>query len=200
MLDVWLDAGIRLVQLRAKSLASSAYLDLADQCAQVCHSATATFIVNDRADIARLAGADGVHLGQSDLAPSLVRASWLRVVDPTGPGRHPSSEPMIGLSTHTLDQLRTGLAEPADYLAIGPVYPTSSKAEAERVVGVGMVASAAALMAAHGDERPLVAIGGITRATAHEVLAAGAASVAVISDLLHGDLGTNARAWLAACA
>lgn len=186
MFDVWLDAGIRLIQLRAKSMPGGAMLLLAEQLAARARAAGATFIVNDRADIASLASADGVHVGQGDLTPTQVRRLG---------NRDARSHFLIGLSTHTLDQLRGGLAEPADYLAIGPVFPTTTKANADPVVGVAMVASAAAL----AGDRPLVAIGGITRENAADVLAAGATSVAVISDLVGPDLQRQAREWAAIC-
>ena len=188
--DVWLDAGIRLIQLRAKSMSSGALLALADALAPRARAAGATFIVNDRADMAAMCGADGVHVGQGDLTPRQVRASWSELPGPKGP-----DELLIGLSTHTLDKLRAGLDEPAHYLAIGPVFPTVSKAPADPAVGVSMVANAAAI----AGGRPLVAIGGITLETAPGVLAAGATSVAVISDLLRGDLASRARAFIAAC-
>lgn len=182
VLDAWLVAGVRLIQLRAKSMPSGAVLTLAQSLAATARSAGATFIVNDRADLAWLAGADGVHVGQEDLTPAQVRA-----VVPA------SARPwMIGVSTHTLDQLRAGLDQPADYLAIGPVFPTATKAHADPVVGVEMV-RAAALIA---GGRPLVAIGGITLETAPAVLAAGASAVAVISDLLVGDLRARARGFI----
>jgi thiamine-phosphate pyrophosphorylase len=182
VLDAWLDAGVRLVQLRAKSMPSGALLTLAQSLATTAHSAGATFIVNDRADLASLAGADGVHVGQGDLTPTEVRAVLQSGTVPW----------TVGLSTHTLDQLRAGLAEPADYLAIGPVFRTATKAHADPVVGLDMVRAAAAIT---GD-RPLVAIGGITLDTAPAVVAAGASSVAVISGLLSGDLRARARDFM----
>ena len=176
-MDAWLDAGVRLVQLRAKRLAGEAsgeMLALADDLVARAHAAGATLIINDRADIAWMSGADGVHVGQADLPPSvLVRRPGL----------------VVGLSTHTMAQLTAALTEPADYLAIGPVFPTTSKLGADPVVGIEMVRAAARVV----TDRPLVAIGGITLATAASVLAAGATSVAVISDLLVGDIRARAR-------
>ena len=189
VLDAWLDAGIRLIQLRAKHLSSGPLLTLAETLAARARAAGAMFIVNDRADLALLAGADGVHVGQEDLSPTQVRA-----LSGAGLGGQAGLR-TIGLSTHTLEQLRAGLTEPADYLAIGPVFSTTTKAHADPAVGLAMVEQAAAMMAG----RPLVAIGGITLATAPEVLAAGATSVAVISDLLGEDLAARARAWVAIC-
>lgn len=172
--DEWLAAGVKLIQLRAKNLASGEFLGLATDLVKRAHAGNAAgaevlLIINDRADIALMSGADGVHVGQEDLRPRDLRALRdLRV---------------IGFSTHSLEQLRVGLDEPATYFAIGPVFPTSSKADADPVVGIEGVRAAAALLAGRGDTRPLVAIGGITPETAPEVFRAGAASVAMISGL-----------------
>lgn len=182
VLDVWLAAGVRLVQLRAKSMAGGPMLALAESLAVACQSAGALFIINDRADIARMSGADGVHVGQRDLSPSAVR-----ILCP--------SPAIVGLSTHDEATVLEGLKTPADYLAIGPVFPTITKADADPAVGLEGVARAAQLAGA----RPLVAIGGITLANASAVLDAGAASVAVVSDLLVGDLGARARDFVAIC-
>jgi thiamine-phosphate pyrophosphorylase len=116
----------------------------------------------------------------------------VRLVYPGGSARRP----VIGLSTHAADEITAGLAGPADYLAIGPVYPTGSKADAESAVGLEGVRAAAALTRVAG--RPLVAIGGITAARAPEVLAAGADSVAVISALLDGGPAVAARTFRSA--
>ena len=126
----------------------------------------------DRADLAVLAGAGGVHVGQDDLPPSAAR----KIV---GDARR------LGVSTHNAAQVRAGLDAPVDYLAIGPVFATTSKANPDPVVGLAGVAEAAGL--AHGAARPLVAIGGITLAEAPRVIDAGADSLAVISDLLGAD-------------
>ncbi len=179
--DAWLDAGVRLIQLRAKTMPSGAMLRLADELAAAARKSGAMFIVNDRLDIAMLAGADGVHVGQDDLAPA-----ELRRVAPAL---------TVGLSTHSLDQVRSAIAEPVEYLAIGPVFPTTTKVDADSAVGVTRVREAADLAAG----RPLVAIGGITLATASAVLAAGAASVAIVSDLLRGDIAVRAREFVRAC-
>lgn len=123
-------------------------------------------IMNDRADLCLAADFDGVHVGQDDLSPQAVRAI-------IGPDR------WLGVSTHNLEQLREADLTSADYLAIGPVFSTSSKANPDPVVGLDGVRRARAL-----TRKPLVAIGGITRANAASLIEAGADSVAVISDLL----------------
>jgi thiamine-phosphate pyrophosphorylase len=179
---VWLDAGVRLIQLRAKHLSSGAMLDLAAAIVDRGRAAGATIIVNDRADVARMAGAAGVHVGQDDLSPADAR----RVVGPTS---------LVGLSTHSSAQVDAALAEPISYLAIGPVYATSSKGGAtDPPVGVAGVRDA--VTRAAGAGLPVVAIGGITLDRAPDVIAAGASSVAVISDLLTGDIAGRARAYL----
>jgi thiamine-phosphate pyrophosphorylase len=172
--------GATFLQLRAKTMASGALLELAVAVAEVAHQAGALLIVNDRADIARLAGADGVHVGQDDLSPGAVR----RIV---------GDEMILGLSTHTVEQLDAGSREPIDYMAIGPVFKTTSKATGYSERGIEMVREAARRARAI----PLVAIGGVTIDTAPSVIEAGAASVAVIGDLLStGDPEARTRAFL----
>lgn len=176
----WLRDGVGLIQLRAKNLPSGEFLELATDLVQLAQKVSASraenaggagisILVNDRADIALMSGADGVHVGQDDLQPTNLRElRGLRV---------------IGLSTHNLDQLRAGLDQPADYFAIGPVFQTSTKADADPVVGLAGVSAARALLDSKGDRRPLVAIGGITPDTFPAVFQAGAASAAMISGL-----------------
>lgn len=184
----WLEAGVRLVQLRAKRLSLGPFLELADQMAGECRHAGATFIVNDRVDVARLCGADGVHLGQDDLSPEQARAML-------------PDKAWIGLSTHNDAQLVAGMAAPVTYLAIGPVFQTTTKARPDPVVGLDGVRRVTSNLQTANCKMPLVAIGGITLATAADVLAAGADSVAVISDLLGPsghDPAERARALLRA--
>jgi thiamine-phosphate pyrophosphorylase len=172
--------GATFLQLRAKSMASGALLDLAGAVAEIAHRAGAKVVVNDRADIARLAGADGVHVGQDDLSPGAVR----RIV---------GDEMIVGLSTHTVEQLDAGSREPVDYLAVGPVFKTTSKVTGYSERGVEMVREAAR----RAGGTPVVAIGGITLDAASAVIEAGAASVAVIGDLLStGDPEARTRAFL----
>jgi len=123
-------------------------------------------IMNDRADLCLAAGFDGVHIGQDDLSPESVRGI-------IGSGR------WLGVSTHNPEQIKQADRDSADYLAIGPVFSTSSKAKPDPVVGLEGVRQAREL-----TRKPLVAIGGISRANAASVIEAGADSVAVISDLL----------------
>jgi thiamine-phosphate pyrophosphorylase len=139
------------------------------------------FIVNDRPDLARMAGASGVHVGQDDLSPADARAIVGR-------------DAIVGISTHTDEQIGQVLQLPVDYVAIGPVFATRTKgATADLPVGLAGVTRAAAR--ARDGAVPLVAIGGIGLSTARDVLSAGATSVAVISDLLDGDPAARVRAW-----
>jgi thiamine-phosphate pyrophosphorylase len=178
--DAWLAAGVRLIQLRAKRLTAGPMLALATPLAARCHAAGARFIVNDRADIARLSGADGVHVGQDDLTPADAR----RIVGPSA---------IVGVSTHNHEQLHAAVLDPVDYLAIGPVFATASKERPDPTVGLDGVRRARAIADAHG--RPLVAIGGITLESARDVVSAGAHSVAIISGLLDGDPAALAGRW-----
>jgi thiamine-phosphate pyrophosphorylase len=181
VVDAWLSGGARLLQLRAKTVGTGALLELADEIAARSRQAGARFIVNDRVDVALMAAADGVHIGQTDLPPRDVRAL---LPSPT----------WIGYSTHSIAQIESGLGEPVDYVAFGPVFATSTKSEADPVVGLDQLAEAAARASRAG--LPLVAIGGITLERVSDVLAAGASAVAVISDLLVGDPAARAREYL----
>ncbi len=181
----FLNGGARFLQLRAKRAGSAWFLDVASAVVDRAREAGARVIVNDRADLARLAGADGVHVGQDDLAPAAVRrvlAGW-------------GDAAIVGLSTHTIEQIEAALDQPVGYLAIGPVFVTSSKVTGYEAVGLERVRLAAARASTRGLRA--IAIGGITLETAPEVLAAGAASVAVISDLLStGDPEGRIRAYV----
>ena len=163
-----------LLQLRAKDLGARETLELARALAPLCRAAGTLFFVNDRPDLAVLAGADGVHLGQSDLSVADVRrfAPALK----------------IGASTHDLPELEAALAERPEYVAFGPVFATSSKPNPEPVVGLAALGEAARRARTAGI--PLVAIGGIERERAPRVAELGV-SGAVIGALLpaDGDLG-----------
>ena len=159
-----LDAGARILQFRHKGFLSREAFTWLEQIAKLVHAADATLVVNDRADLAQLFGA-AMHLGQDDLLPSIAR----RVIGP---------DAMVGYSTHNEAQLRAACAEPADYLALGPIFGTVTKENPDPTVGLDELRRLRPL-----SNRPLVAIGGITRANARQVLDAGADSVAVIGDL-----------------
>jgi thiamine-phosphate pyrophosphorylase len=163
----FLAGGATTLQVRAKDLDSGSFLDLCRAIVGLARAYGASVIVNDRADIARLAGAHGVHVGQEDLTPADVRTLL-------GP------DAIVGLSTHTMAQIAQARHEPISYLAVGPVFGTDTKATGYDAVGLALVEQA---VTAAGDV-PVVAIGGITIDRARAVLDAGATSVAVITDLV----------------
>jgi thiamine-phosphate pyrophosphorylase len=172
--------GARVVQVRAKTLGSAAFLAACEEIVADARQHGAQVIVNDRADIAVLADAAGVHVGQEDLSVPAAR----RVV---GDSR------IVGVSTHDVQQCQAALQTAADYVAIGPVFETASKETGYDAVGLALVRQAAA----HARGRPIVAIGGITLARARSVIDAGASCVAVISDLLcTGDPEARVREYL----
>jgi thiamine-phosphate pyrophosphorylase len=171
--------GARIVQVRDKGESSAAFLALVRRIVRVTRAAGGRVIVNDRADIARLADADGVHVGQDDLPVDAA-------IELVGQDR------IVGVSTHDREQIDRALAGPASYVAVGPVFDTATKVTGYEARGLALIRYAA------GRGKPIVAIGGITLARAPEVAAAGAAAVAVISDLLAGDdPEARTRAFLA---
>jgi thiamine-phosphate pyrophosphorylase len=159
------EAGAGIIQYRDKQAPPQELLRVARLLSALSLSHKFRFVVNDRPDIAALAGAGGVHVGQDDLPVEAAR-------------RICGQDCWVGVSTHTLEQLRAAAATSADYIAVGPVYATSTKANLEPVVGLEFVRQARALTG-----KPLVAIGGITAERSAEVYAAGADSIAVITDL-----------------
>ena len=179
----YLDGGARLLQLRAPGVDPATQLGWCQEIVRLAASVGARLIVNDRCDLALMAGAGGVHLGQDDLPIEAAR----RLLGPTA---------IIGVSTHgDRDAQHVDLAvrQPVSYLAIGPVYDTRTKDTGYAAVGLEAVRRTRMV----AGKRPVVAIGGITLATAPEVVAAGAASVAVISDLLvGGDPARRVREYL----
>jgi thiamine-phosphate pyrophosphorylase len=175
------DAGVELFQYRDKHGTARKIQDtsaaILEQLAAAAHGAR--FIVNDRADVAAIVGAGGVHVGQEDLPVEAARkvcggAVW------------------VGVSTHNLEQLRAADATSADYIAVGPIFPTGTKANPDPVVGLEFLRAARQI-----TRKPLVAIGGITVESAREVYRAGADSVAVIRDLMAAkDPARKAREYL----
>lgn len=159
--------GATLIQLREKEGSVRDFYVDAESAIRIARARGVKLIINDRVDLALALNADGVHLGQDDLPPEAARAML-------GEGA------IIGYSTHNLEQAVAAATMPIDYLAIGPIYPTSSKENPEPFVGLDGLRQ---VRQAIGD-MPLVAIGGITRSRARDVLAAGADSVACISELL----------------
>jgi thiamine-phosphate pyrophosphorylase len=181
VLDGFLRGGARLIQLRDKQASSAARLDLADEAVRRCHGAGARLIVNDFADLAAMSRADGVHVGQDDLPVEAARAVL-------GPGR------VVGVSTHDAAQLAAAAASTADYIAVGPVFETRTKETGYTPRGLDFVREAVA--SAPGS--PIVAIGGVSLERVAEVMAAGAASIAVISGLMADDPAARVAAYLQA--
>ena len=177
--ETLLDAGARIMQLRLKDASGRDFLAAARAIAEMCRRRGAILIVNDRVDIAILADAHGVHLGQTDLPLDAAR----RIA---GPGM------MIGISTHNVEQARAAENGVADYIGFGPMYPGGLR---NNVTGKGLDGLRAIRAAV---KIPIVAIGGITEARVAETLAAGADAVAIITDVLTApDLAAKVRSILA---
>ena len=160
------EAGVSFIQYRDKTGGPQQILQAAAEIRAAFGSSPLKLILNDRPDLAVLAHADGVHVGQDDLSPADTRSI-------IGPNR------LVGLSTHNDHQVRAAHLTPADYIAIGPVFATASKLNPDPVIGLEGVSRARAL-----TTKPLVAIGGITRDNVRSVMEAGADSVAIISGLV----------------
>lgn len=159
-------AGVRLLQYRDKAASARALLQTSRRLVSSLNSCGCSLIVNDRPDVAVLAGATGVHVGQEDLDPEQARA----VV---------GEEMWVGVSTHNVEQFGRAAATSANYIAVGPIFATASKANPDPVVGLELIRQVRPL-----THKPIVAIGGITLERAASVIAAGADSVAVIRDVL----------------
>jgi thiamine-phosphate pyrophosphorylase len=160
------ESGVELIQYRNKNLSSRELFENSSRLSKRLAQPGVRFIVNDRPDIALLSGAGGVHVGQDDLGVEEARAIC-------GPGR------WVGVSTHTLQQVAAADRTSADYVAFGPIFPTTTKQNPDAVVGTELLRRARQI-----TRKPLVAIGGITLERAAEVYAAGADSLAVIRDLI----------------
>ncbi|MGB2673157.1 MAG: thiamine phosphate synthase [Candidatus Acidiferrum sp.] len=173
------EAGVRLLQYRNKSAPAKQFLQSSRELAQMLCPRGVSFFVNDRPDVAHLAGASGVHVGQEDLDVEQSRGIVGR-------------EKLVGVSTHNLEQFERAASSSADYIAVGPVFATSSKTNPDPVVGLDFLRSVRAL-----TDKPIVAIGGITLDRAAVAIGAGADSVAVISGILHApDPGERAKQYL----
>ena len=172
-------SGVELIQYRNKTASSRSLFQTSQKLVDVLSPHGVRFVVNDRPDIALLVHADGVHVGQEDLSVEDARAicgerSW------------------VGISTHTLEQLAAADRTSADYIAFGPIFPTTTKQNPDTVVGTDLLRRARQL-----TRKPLVAIGGITRERAAEVYGAGADSLAVARDLIQAvNPGARVREYL----
>jgi thiamine-phosphate pyrophosphorylase len=179
--DALAGAGVQLIQLRHKGPSIGDFHALASSFVASFSPRRVRIVINDRPDIAAITTAGGVHVGQDDLPVEAAR----RIC---GPSR------WVGVSTHNLDQLREADRTSADYIAVGPIFPTVTKGNPDPVVGIEFVRVARLL-----TRKPLVAIGGITADTAEAVYRAGADSVAVIGDLIKaGDPAARAREYFIA--
>ena len=180
LIQSMINGGARLIQMRDKNAGAGEFLvrvervvSLKAPCVQV--------VVNDRVDIAYLAGAAGVHIGQTDLPPLATRKLL-------------GAEQIVGLSTHNLDQAMKADQLPVDYIAVGPIFSTSTKQNPDPVVGLTGLASICKTV-----HKPVVAIGGIKLEHAADVLGAGAHAIAVIRDLLASpNVEARTREWIRA--
>ncbi|HEY6269765.1 MAG TPA: thiamine phosphate synthase [Candidatus Acidoferrum sp.] len=172
-------AGVRLLQYRNKWASAREVFESSKRLSALLIPQGVTFVVNDRADVALAAEASGVHVGQDDLGVESARSV-------IGAGK------LLGVSTHNLQQFKEAAATSTDYIAVGPVFSTSTKANPDPVVGIEMIRQVRSL-----TDKPIVAIGGITLECAAQVISAGADSVAVISDiLLAPEPGVRARQYI----
>ena len=158
-----------MVQIREKRASSDEFYQAVVECLEIAAASDTKIIVNDRVDIALAAGAHGVHLGQTDLP--VVEARRLL-------GEHA----IIGVSTHSIEEVREALQFPVDYIAFGPVWPTATKEDPDPVVGLELLAEVKRIT----EQVPVVAIGGINVSNLAVTISAGADSAAIISDLYRG--------------
>jgi thiamine-phosphate pyrophosphorylase len=172
-------AGVRLLQYRNKRASARELFESSTKLVSLLAPLKVSVVVNDRADVAALAGADGVHVGQEDLEAEKAR----QVVGP---------EKLVGVSTHNLEQFLCAVASSADYIAVGPIFATGTKSNPDPVVGTEFIRKIRPL-----TDKPIVAIGGITLELAPGIIESGADSVAVISDILGApEPGMRARQFI----
>jgi thiamine-phosphate pyrophosphorylase len=173
-------AGVQLIQLRAKSAPSREFFEASRMLSAELRPGNVRFIVNDRPDIAAMVDAGGVHVGQEDL--------------PVEQARRICGDPRwVGVSTHNLAQFRAVIGTSADYIAVGPIFPTSTKENPDPVVGLDLLRAVRPL-----TKKPIVAIGGITIESAEAVYSAGVDSLAVVRDLVENvNPAERARKYLA---
>ena len=173
------DAGVRFLQYRNKRASPRELFESSRELVSLLAPLKVSVVVNDRADFAALAGANGVHVGQEDLEVEKAR----QVV---------GTEKLVGVSTHNLEQFRRAAASSADYIAVGPIFSTGTKSNPDPVVGTEFIREVRLL-----TDKPIVAIGGITLERAPEIIESGADSVAVISDILCApEPGKRARQYI----
>jgi thiamine-phosphate pyrophosphorylase len=179
MAEALAESGVQLIQYRNKTASSRQFFEISRRLASALAPRHVKLIVNDRPDIALLSGAAGVHVGQDDFGVEDAR----KICGP---------DCWVGISTHNLEQLAAADQTSADYIAVGPIFPTATKKNPDPVVGTEFLRKARRM-----TKKPLVAIGGITLERAAEVYRAGADSLAVIRDLICvADPGERARKYL----
>lgn len=179
VLSELLEGGVRVLQLRVKSLTPVDFLELATKARQATRAHRCQLIINDRIDIALACDADGVHLGQDDL--------------PLNVGRQLMGKKIVGVSTHDMDQAKEAERDGADYIGFGPMFGSKTKATGYEARGADMLSQIRRAV-----KIPIVAIGGITEENVQQVWRAGADSAAIISDILHADApGAKVRRILA---
>ena len=173
--------GATLIQLREKNNSVRAFSADASEAIRIAHSAGANLIINDRVDVALALGADGVHLGQTDMPVAAAR-------------RLLGDDAIIGFSTHNIEQFKAALDLPIDYLAFGPIFPTQSKRNPDPIAGL----DALSIIKSINSRLPLVAIGGIDKSNVVRVLSTGADSAAIISAIVGepAQIATNVADFL----
>jgi len=173
------DAGVRLLQYRNKRASARQLLESSTKLVSLLAPLKVSVVVNDRADVAVLGGAAGVHVGQEDLGVEEARQVL-------------GKKKLVGVSTHNLEQFQRAAASSADYIAVGPIFATGTKLNPDPVVGTEFIRKVRLL-----TDKPIVAIGGITLERAPEIIETGADSVAVISDILSAPApGMRARQYI----
>jgi thiamine-phosphate pyrophosphorylase len=170
--------GARFIQIREKDLTTREYTEFARRCVEAAMPFGAAIIVNDRPDVAKYAGAAGVHLGDDELTAGNAR-------------KFLGSDAVIGVSCHTSEDIQRAQSEPIDYFAVGPVFPTDTKELRYEVVGLELVRAARRM-----SDLPMVAIGGISAEAAAAVVKAGADGIALIGAVMRGDIERNTRALI----
>lgn len=162
-----LKGGATIIQLRGKNISTKDFISMAKTVKTVTEAFNATFIINDRVDVAMVVGAEGVHLGQDDLPIKQARKLL-------------GEEKIIGVSTHGVEEVTRAAQDGADYVGFGPIYETSTKSDTHDIQGLDKLKEIR-----KATDLPLVAIGGINRDNIGDVLSCGADSCAVISDILN---------------
>lgn len=161
--EICVSEQIKMLQLREKDKSDRELISICERILKITEGTETNFIINDRADIAHITGADGYHLGQDDLPPDVIKKAL------------PGEDKIFGLSTHNIEQLRSALIHKPDYVGFGPIYKTPTKKNPDPVVGTGLLRQALSV-----SNVPVVALGGIDESNIEEVLQAGAENVALV--------------------